>query len=82
MTTATLELTEQQILTLFQQLEPATKRAVLYQLAPTLAERSARMAFTEQRLRSLADQRGINWESLSDQQREDFIDDLVHESEG
>ena len=78
--TATLVLTSDQIVSLFEQLEPQTKRSVLYMLAePVSQQRSARLLSAEARLRARATERGLTWESMSEQARQDFVDDLVHE---
>ncbi len=78
--TATLILTEEQILHLFAQLEPQHKRSVLYQLAETAgARRAARMSSAETKLRQSATERGLKWDQMSEEEREAFVDDLVHE---
>jgi hypothetical protein len=78
--TATLVLTSDQIVSLFEQLEPQTKRSVLYMLAePVSQQQSARLLSAEARLRVRATERGLTWESMSEQARQDFVDDLVHE---
>lgn len=33
----------------------------------------------EQRLRTLAVERGLQWDALDDEQRQDFVDELLHE---
>ena len=77
---ATLVLTGEQIISLFEQLEPQTKRTVLYQLAETTVERRmARMDKAEARLRQQAAAHGLDWDTMGEQEREDFVDDLVHE---
>ena len=80
MTTATLVLSGDQIVSLFEQLEPQSKRMVLYHLAETAAKkRSLRMAYAEAALRRRASERGLNWAMMDDQARDEMIDDLVHE---
>jgi len=50
---------------------------VLYALAqPAQANREARMNYTEAQLRQLAAARGKDWETMAEDQREIFIDDL------
>lgn len=78
--TATLVLTGEQIVSLFEQLDPRSKRAVLYELSESVAaRRMTRMATAEAGLRRRASERGIDWETLSEAEREAFVDDLVHE---
>jgi hypothetical protein len=38
--------------------------------------------YGQARARELAAQRGLNWDTMSDAEREAFIDDLVHEDRG
>lgn len=78
--TATLVLTGDQIVSLFKQLDPQEKRNVLYMLGETpVQRREARMATAESRLMRLALARGLDWHNMSDEERQDFVDDLVHE---
>jgi hypothetical protein len=77
---AIVELTTEQVITLVHQLSPADKRQVLVALAgESEFQRDARMALAEQRLRSLSAERGLDWETMSEDEREAFADDLVHE---
>ena len=76
----TLELTEQQVVELVKQLDPERKRAALMALAAdATGRREQRMQFAEAQLRRLCAERGLNWDKLSEDEREAFIDDLVHE---
>ena len=76
----TLELTEQQVVDLMKQLPPARKRDALLALASdAAARREERMQFAEAQLRRLCAERGRDWDKLSDDGRELFIDELVHE---
>jgi hypothetical protein len=78
--TATLVLTGEQIVSLFEQLEPQAKRNVLYLLAEKAAQRrAARMTLAEAKFRLRAAKDGLDWDTMSEQEREDFVDDLVHE---
>jgi hypothetical protein len=78
--TATLTLTGDQIISLFAQLEPQTKRSVLYLLAETAGrQRAARMATVEASLRRRATSQSLDWDTMTEQERLDFVDDLVHE---
>ena len=76
----TLELTEQQVVDLMKQLPPARKRDALLALASdAAARREERIQFAEAQLRRLCAERGRDWDKLSDDERELFIDELVHE---
>jgi len=76
----TLRVTDDQVIELIKQLPPERKQAVLFALAKdAAAERGTRMAYAEEQLRRLCAERGLNWETMSEDERETFIDDLVHE---
>ena len=77
---ATLELTDDQVLQLVKQLPARRQQDLLRSLLggqwstweklPSEGEVGARRA---------AAQRGLNWDAMSEEQRESFIDDVVHE---
>lgn len=76
----TLELTEQQVVDLVRQLPPARKRDALLALAgDATARREERIQFAEAQLRRLCAERGRDWDKLTEDDRELFIDELVHE---
>jgi len=76
----TLTLSDQQIVDLIKQLPPISKQAVLDIL---IAERELWWDMTlvqgEQKLRKLTNQRGLDWDKMSEDEREGFVDDLLHE---
>jgi hypothetical protein len=74
-----VELTDDQVVELVKQLPPNRKRAAILALAGGADARNDRMRLAESRLRRLAQDRGLNWDALSDEQRQAIIDDLVHE---
>ena len=77
---ATLELSDQQVVELVKQLSPEQKRTALLTLAEDAARgREERMAYADSQIRRLCEERGLDWGGMSDDQREAFIDDLVHE---
>lgn len=45
----------------------------------TDANRAARMTYAEAQLRQLCASRGLDWDAMSEVEREDFVDDLIHE---
>ena len=76
----TLKLTDDQVADIVNQLPPNRRRAVLIRLArEAAARRDERMLAVEERLRQVAASRGLDWEALSDAEREALVDDLVHE---
>ncbi len=77
---AAVELTKDQIIDLVRQMTPSQKREVLLVLASNgRATREKRQEFAEEQLRRLCIERGRDWCALSPDEREAFIDDLIHE---
>ncbi len=76
----TLQLSNQQVVDLVKQLPPDSKRAALLALAKDAsARREERMQFADAQLERLCVERGLDWKSMSEDEREAFIDGLVHE---
>jgi len=76
----TLTLTDEQVIDLVKQLPPERKLEVLLTLAAdTSGRREFRIRKAEEQLRRLAAERGRNWDGMSEDEREAFVDDLVHE---
>lgn len=77
---AVLELTKEQIFDLVRQMPAAEKREMLHVMAQNSpAERDHRQQLAEEQLRRLCAARGLNFDVLTADEREAFIDDLVHE---
>ena len=76
---AVLELTKEQIFDLVQRLPADQKREMLLVLANAPAEQAKRQQFAEEQLRRLCAARALNWDALGAEEREVFIDDLIHE---
>jgi hypothetical protein len=76
---AVLELTKEQIFDLVRRMPAEQKREMLLLLANAPAERAQRQQFAEEQLRRLCAARGLDWGALSADEREAFIDDLIHE---
>ncbi len=75
-----LELTEEQVVNLVKQLAPERQRAALLALAAGAGQgRQERIMYAEEQLRRVSAERGLNWDAMSEDEREAFIDDLVHE---
>jgi hypothetical protein len=75
-----LELTDQQVVDLVNQLPPKRKRSVLVSLASeAVTRRDERMQLAEAQIRRLCTERGRNWDQMSEDEREVFIDELLHE---
>jgi len=77
---ASVELTTEQVLSLVRQLPPERKREVLVALASeTQTSHESRMAYAEEQLRQRCRERGLEWDRMTDDERETFADDLIHE---
>jgi hypothetical protein len=75
-----LELSDAQVVDLMKQLPPERQRAVLLALAAGAAhEREERMQYAEGQLRRVSGEHGLEWDNMSDDQRQDFIHELPHE---
>lgn len=77
----TLTQPETRIVQLFQQLPVKSQRNVLLSLAASLhSDRETRMQYAEAQLRRRCLERGVDWDRLNEDERERFIDDLLHEA--
>lgn len=75
-----LELSDAQVVELVKQLSPERQREALLALASgTARRRDERMEFAEDQLRRACTERGLSWDVLSEEEREAFVDDLLHE---
>ncbi len=71
---------EQQVLDIIVTLPAERRRLLLYELARDSRQAWQRnAAYAEQQLRRLAAERGQDWEQLGDEERQRFVDDLLHE---
>ncbi len=75
----TLSLRESQVIELARQLSPEGKRVMLQALIPEFDRLDSLVAYGEKRVRALCKARGIDWDSLSEQERERLVDDWAHE---
>ena len=72
---------EEEVVDLFQQLPPERQRYVMLRMFRTDADRWRHCQKEgEQKLRKLAAERGQDWDELDDEQRQDFVNDLLHEN--
>lgn len=77
---AVLELTKEQVFDLVRQMPAEQKREMLLLLAANApADRAKRQQFAEEQLRRLCAARRLDWGELSADEREAFIDSLIHE---
>jgi hypothetical protein len=76
----TLTLSNDQVVDLIKQLPPDGKKAVLDALETDVnLWWEIRLSQGEAQLQQIAKQRGLTWKDLSEDDRERFIDDLLHE---
>ena len=76
----TLELTDEQVVELVKQLPVERRRAALVALAEDASHgREDRMKYAEAQLQRTCAEQGLDWDKMSEDQRETFVDDLVHE---
>jgi hypothetical protein len=74
----TLEIPEAQLVEWVQQL--AAKQSVLRALIPRLDELEVLVDYGSQRVRALCAERGLNWDELTEDERERLVDELLHEA--
>ena len=75
----TLEVPESQIVDSVKRVSPEARRAILRTLIPRLDEFEDLVDRGNQRVRALCAERGLDWDGLSEQERQRLVDDLVHE---
>jgi len=75
-----LPVCEPQVVELVRQLSPEGKRTVLRVLIPDLDQFEALVDYGNERVRVLCAQRGIDWDSLSEEERQRLVDELLHEA--
>ena len=74
----TLEVPESQVLELVAQLSPEAKQSVLRALIPRLDQLEALVDYGTQRARALCAERGLDWNSLTEDERQQLVDELLH----
>jgi hypothetical protein len=75
-----IELTDDQVIELIRRMPPERRRAALLALAEDArARREARQEYAESQLRRVSAERGQDWDAMTEEEREAFIDGLVHE---
>ena len=76
----TVELTTDQVVSFVQQMPPEERQAPLFTIAEqAAANRDARMGCAEIQFRQLCAARGMNWDTMTEAEREEVVDDLIHE---
>jgi hypothetical protein len=73
-----LELSDEQVISLVRQLPAERKRAALLALAQeSPGRREERLLFGEAQLHQACAERGLNWDRLTEDEREAFVNDLL-----
>lgn len=80
METITLEIPEDQLVKWIQKLSPSGKQAALRALIPEIDRLDALVDYGNQRMRQLCAERGLDWDTLSEEERQQLVDDLLHGS--
>ena len=76
----TVELTTDQVVGFVQQMPAEERRALLLAIAEQVAaNREARIDHAETQFRQLCAARGLDWDVMTEAERENFVDDLIHE---
>ena len=76
---STLELSDEQVISLVRGLPAERKRAALLALAQEAqAGREDRLRLGEAQLRRVAADRGLDWDRLTEDERESFVNTLLH----
>ena len=76
----TIKLTTEQVIDCIQQMPGEEKLAVVLALAKeSLPRRAERMKYLESKVRDVCAERGLDWDTMTDEERQDFINDIVHE---
>jgi hypothetical protein len=79
MSTMTIELSEDQVLRLFEQLSPLAQLAVLKRLILDFDRWEALLDDGAARMRKLCKARGIDWDRLTEDERLQLVDTILHE---
>jgi hypothetical protein len=78
-----LELSDEQVIELAKRLPREKQNALLRELLLLRWSNWESLSqYGQARARELAAQRGLSWDTVSDAEREAFVDDLVHEDRG
>ena len=76
----TVELTTDQVVGFVQQMPAEERRALLLAIAEQAAtNQEPCIDHAEAQLRQLCADRGLDWDTMTETERENFVDDLVHE---
>lgn len=75
----TVEIPEQQVVSMVEQLSTAAKHEILKRLILDYDHWNAIVDAGDERMRALCAERGLDWDSLDEAQRLELIDAMLHE---
>ncbi len=74
-----IEVREEQILDSLEQLSPKARQEAVRRLLPTATYLERAVQRNRKRIEAEAQERGLDWNTLSEEQRERLIDEILHE---
>lgn len=74
-----IDVPEDQILASLDQLSPQARHEAIRRLIPGASYLERAIERNRARIDEIARERGLDWQSLSDEQRERLVDDILHE---
>lgn len=74
-----IDIPENEIVQALDQLSPEARRKALRKLLPTSDYLDRAVERNRGRIEAIAKQRGLDWTSLTEQQRERLVDEILHE---
>lgn len=75
----TIDILEEQILQSLDQLSPQARRQAIKRLLPSAAYLERAIERNRPRMEALAKQRGLDWNALTEDQKEQLVDQILHE---
>jgi hypothetical protein len=75
----TIDVLEEQILQSLDQLSPQGRRQAIMRLLPSAAYLERAIERNRPRMEALAKQRGLDWNALTEDQKEQLVDRILHE---
>ena len=75
----TIRISEEQILESLSQLSADGRRGALCKLLPVAVDLDRAIERNRLRIEALARERGLEWKSLTEEQREILVDEILHE---
>lgn len=79
MASVTLEPSDAQVLDLVRRLPANTRAAVIRELIPDLDALDGLVDYGSARIRELCTTRGIDWDRLTEEERQQLVAELLHE---